>query len=101
MQFQCGAPAFTGANGVTDAQVSAIFGSGANNNNASYTPTLANVFVNGATEAAVPAFEVSALNADPEVTGGFFDTVGYVGAFRDANDQWFKGWVCNSAVAAS
>lgn len=97
--FQCGATKVNGRNTVTDDQILAIFGSGSNNNNINYTPTLANLFVNGANETAVPAFDASALNADPEVTGGFFDAVSYIGAFRDANDQWYKGWVCNSSIA--
>ena len=79
--------------------MTAIFGSGTNNNNSNYTPTLAGLFVNGANEAGVPAFDVTGLNADPQVTGGFFTAVNYIGAFRDANDQWHKGWVCNSAIA--
>ncbi|MGB5078208.1 MAG: hypothetical protein WBO17_12070, partial [Sphingorhabdus sp.] len=89
---QCGTPAFVGLNGVTDAQVSAIFGSGANNNNSAFVPTLASLFVNGASETAVTAFNASTLNA-------FFDATSYVGAVRDANDTWYAGWTCNSATA--
>jgi hypothetical protein len=97
--FQCAGTKYNGRNGVTDAQIQSIFGTGANNNNDAYTPTLTNLFVNGANETAVPAFSVTALNADPEVTGGFFTAVTYIGAFKDANDQWYKGWVCNSTIA--
>lgn len=97
--MKCGATPFSAGTGVTVDQVSAIFGSGSNNNNSNFTPTLTNVFVNGASETAVLAFDVTGLNADPQVTGGFFTAVSYIGAFRDANDQWYKGWVCNSSIA--
>jgi len=90
---QCGTPAFVGSNGVTEAQVSAIFGSGSNNNNSAFTPTLSSLFINGANETAVTAFNASTLNA-------FFDATTYVGAVRDANDTWYAGWTCNSATAA-
>jgi hypothetical protein len=99
VRFQCSATPFAGANNVTAEQVQGIFSAGTNNSFA-YTPTLSNLFVNGATETAVPAFNATALNADPEVAnGGFFDNVSYIGAFRDANDRWYQGWVCNSATA--
>ncbi len=44
---------YIGSNGVTDAQVQTIFGSGANNNNDAFTSTLTSLFVNGANETAV------------------------------------------------
>lgn len=89
---QCGTPAFLGANGVTEAQVSAIFGSGANNNNSAFTPSLTSLFINGANETAVTAFNASTVSS-------FFDATTYVGAVRDANDTWYAGWTCNSATA--
>ncbi|MEP7348889.1 MAG: hypothetical protein ABI668_02930 [Sphingorhabdus sp.] len=90
---QCGTPAFVGLNGVTDAEVSAIFGSGTNNNNSAFTPTLSSLFINGASETAVTAFNANTLAA-------FFDTTTYIGAVKDANDTWYAGWTCNSATAA-
>jgi hypothetical protein len=89
---QCGTPAFVGLNGVTDAAVAAIFGSGANNNNSAFTPTLSSLFINGASETAVQAFNASAISS-------FFDATTYVGAVKDANDTWYAGWTCNSATA--
>jgi hypothetical protein len=89
---QCGTPAFRGDNGVTEADVTAVFGSGANNNNSAFTPSLISLFVNGANETAVTAFNASTLNA-------FFDATTYVGAVRDANDTWYAGWTCNSGTA--
>ena len=95
--FQCAAQKYIGANGVTDAQVAAIFGAGMNNNSDTYTPTLTGMFINGATESAVPAFDASTLNA---AMGGpaFFDKTTYIGAVRDAMDNWYKGWTCNSST---
>jgi hypothetical protein len=90
---QCATPKFRGDNGVTEAQVAAVFGTGANNNNDAFTPTLTSLFINGASETAVPAFNASTVNA-------FFDATTYVGAVRDANDNWYAGWTCNSATAA-
>ena len=99
----CGANPFSGANGVTDAQVQAIFAAGTNNN-ASYTSTLANLFVNGANETAVSAFNAATLNGQSFngitlTPAGFFDTTAYIGAVRDASDTWYQGWTCNSATA--
>jgi len=91
---------------LTDADVAAVFGSGANNNNATtYTPTLTSLFINGANETAVTAFNQSTLNGRV-VNGititpaGFFDTTTYIGAVRDAADTWYQGWTCNSSTAA-
>jgi hypothetical protein len=53
---------------------------------------LTSLFINGANETAVTAFNASTLNA-------FFDATTYVGAVRDANDTWYAGWTCNSATA--
>jgi hypothetical protein len=99
VRFQCNATPFSGANSVTADQVQAIFNAGSNNSFA-YTPTLTGTFINGATETAVPVFNATTFNADPETQGtAFFDNVTYIGAVRDANDTWFRGWVCNSAIA--
>jgi hypothetical protein len=92
VQLQCGATKFLGANGVTDAQVAAIFGTGTNNNNDSFTPTFTSLFINGASETAVPAF-------NPTSIASFFQAVTYIGAVRDANDNWYRTWTCNSATA--
>ncbi len=107
VQMQCGATPFTGINTVTNADVMAIFGPGTNNNSATYTPSFTNTFVNGPTEAAIPAFNPANLHAAsgiPSATGGlggqtaFFDAVTYAGAVRDAADTWYTQWTCNSAT---
>ena len=90
---QCSATPFVGLNGVTDAQVVAVFGSGANNNNSAFVPTLTSTYINGPSETAVTAFNASTLNA-------FFAATTYIGAVRDAADTWYTGWTCNSATAS-
>ncbi|TCD02065.1 hypothetical protein EYB45_10330 [Erythrobacteraceae bacterium CFH 75059] len=77
--------------GATAAQAEAIFRVGSNNRSP-FTNTLTLTFVNGANEAGVPAFNPAALST-------FFDSVSTIGAVRDANDTWYRGWTCNSATA--
>jgi hypothetical protein len=90
--MQCNASQFVASGGLTVQQVSDTFGSGTNNNNASFTATLANTFVNGANETAVTA-------TDPKTIDTAFDTTTYVGAVKDVADTWYAGWTCNSATA--
>ncbi len=90
--MQCGATKYLGANGVTNAQVEAIFGTGTNGNNDAFAPTFSSLFINGASETAVAAFNPTSLSS-------FFDAVTYIGAVRDANDTWYRTWTCNSATA--
>lgn len=90
---------------VTDAQVATLFGSGTNNNNSSYTPTLTSTFINGANETAVTPFNAATLNGVvfngvTLTPAGFFDTTTYIGAVRDASDTWYQGWTCNSSTAS-
>jgi len=70
-----------------DGAAAAAFAAGANNT-ATGTSTLTNTFVNGANEAAVPAYG-SLTTVSP-----FFQQVDYIGAVRDANDTWWQGWTC-------
>ncbi|KDP93113.1 hypothetical protein ER13_03810 [Brevundimonas sp. EAKA] len=44
-------------------------------------------FINGANENAVTA-------VDPKTVYGFFDSVTYIGAVRNAQDTWWQGWTC-------
>src|SRR3546814_1056701 len=90
--MQCNDRPFRGSNGPDDAAVRAIFELGTNNSS-TYTPSLTDLFVNGATETALTAFDAATLD-------GFFDTTAYVGAVADANDTWYAGWTCNSATAS-
>jgi hypothetical protein len=92
--MQCATQKYIGSNGVTDARVAEIFGTGTNNNTDAYVPTLTGGFINGATETAIPAVNAASLFAAP-----FFDATTYVGAVKDASDTWYRGWTCNSATA--
>ncbi|HEY1125047.1 MAG TPA: hypothetical protein VGE65_05405 [Sphingobium sp.] len=90
--MQCNATKYIGTGSYTAAQVATAFGAGANNNSDSFVPTLTAVFVNATAETAVVA-------TDPKTVNAFFDTTTYVGAVKDANDNWYKGWTCNSSYA--
>jgi hypothetical protein len=90
--MQCGNPKYSGRNGVTEAQVAAIFGTGSNNNNDAFTPSFSSLFINGTAETAIPAFNPTSISS-------FFDAVTYIGAVRDANDTWYRTWTCNSSTA--
>ena len=92
VSMQCAATQFMGSGGVTADQVASVFSAGANNN-AAFTATLANTFVNGANEAA-------AVATDPKTLDAAFDSTNYVGAVKDASDTWYAGWTCNSATAS-
>jgi len=89
--MQCASPAFVGTDGPTAGDVEAIF-NGGSNNNASFTPTLSSLFINGSNENGVAAFNPTALSS-------FFDAVSYIGAVRNSSDTWYAGWTCNSATA--
>lgn len=92
VQMQCsGARPFYGSGGVTDAAVQTIFTAGTNNS-AAYTPSLVSLFINGATETAVSAF-----NAGP--ISSFFTVTNYIGAVKDGSDTWYASWTCNSSTA--
>lgn len=91
--LSCATPFRAGSSGVTLENTQAIFGSGANGNNANFTATLSMTYINGANETAVAAFNPTALSS-------FFDNAGYIGAVRNSADTWFAGWTCNSAAAA-
>lgn len=88
--MQCGTPKYIGSNGVTADQVAAIFGSGSNNNNDAFTPTLVSGFINGTNEGGVAAFDAKSF-------ASFFDTTTWIGAVRNAADSWFAGWTCNTS----
>jgi hypothetical protein len=96
--------AFRDDGNVTTAEIGAIFGTGTNNNNSAFTPSLTSVFINGPTEAAVPATDPTTFNADPfaavnAAAPNRLSAVTYIGAVRDGADTWFAGWACNSGFA--
>lgn len=90
--LQCNATKFLGSGSFTAAQVSGFFGSGSNNNNDAFTPTLASLFVNGTNETGVTAFDASTLSP-------YFTRTTYISAVQNGSDTWYAGWTCNSATA--
>jgi hypothetical protein len=90
--LQCNTTKFLGSGSFTAAQVSGFFGSGSNNNNDAFTPTLATLFVNGSNETGVTAFDATTLSS-------FFTRTTYIAAVQNGADTWYAGWTCNSATA--
>lgn len=86
--FSCPTAFDDDANGAA----AALFAAGTNNV-ANGTSTLINTFVNGPNEAAVPAF------ANLTSISPFFLQVNYIGAVRDASDNWWQGWTCGLTAA--
>lgn len=97
--MQCNATKYIGSGTLTATQVQTAFGSGSNNNNDAYTPSLTALFINGATENAVVGTNPKTISGLSTDFANFFDATNYVGAVKDANDSWYKGWTCNSAYA--
>lgn len=89
--MQCGAEPFVGTGDVTVEQVADVFNAGPNND-AAFTATLIDTFINGENEAAVAA-------TDPATLDPAFDSTDYIGAVRDADDTWYAGWTCSSTTA--
>jgi hypothetical protein len=85
MLFSC--PGTIGAN------ASALITAGTNNS-AGITATLTNRFINGTAEAARPAFDAATINP-------FFVSTTYIGAVRDASDNWWTGWTCGLSAGSS
>ena len=85
-----------GGTPITAAQIEAAFNpTGVTTNNvARGTSTLSAIFINGASETAVPVFNVTTLTAST-----YFVNVPYIGAVRDAADTRFQGWTCGLYAA--
>jgi hypothetical protein len=103
VRLACPTP-FRNDGNVTVAELAAIFGSGTNNNSDAHVPTFTSVFINGANEAAVAATDPTTFNADAFATVNAaapnrLSAVAYIGAVRDAADNWYAGWACNSFYA--
>jgi hypothetical protein len=90
--LQCNATKFLGSGTFNATQVSGFFGSGSNNNNDAFTNTLTGQYINGTNETGVTGFDASTLAA-------FFTATTWIGAVRNAADNWYSGWTCNSATA--
>ena len=89
---------------VTTATIGAIFGTGTNNNNSTFTNSLSSVFINGANETAVTATNPVPFNDDPfqpvnAAAPNRLTSVTYIGAVQNAADTWYSGWACTSGYA--
>ena len=90
--LSCGAGPYVEDGDVPADTIRALFEQASYNNNPALASSLANVFVNGPNETANPAFDAATL-------GAFMAATGYIGAVRDANDTWYRGWTCDSDTA--
>lgn len=90
--MQCNSTKYLGSGSYTASQVSGFFGSGSNNNNDAFTPTLTALFINGSNETGVTAFNASTISS-------FFASKSYIGAVQNSSDTWYAGWTCNSTTA--
>lgn len=98
--------AFAEDGNVTAPTISAIFGSGTNNNNAAHTLSLTGL-ADGPNEAAVAATDQTTFNADPFAGSGQPSTSApnrmtattYIGAIQNGADTRFRGWTCDSSFA--
>jgi hypothetical protein len=95
VHMSCDGGPVLGSAPVTNANVEAILDAGANNVKTG-TSTLINGFINGANENAVTATDITAIagNTLPAAVASFLTPVDYIGAVRDANDDWYVGWTC-------
>lgn len=87
--MQCNSTKYIGTGSLTASQVQSAFGSGSNGNNDAFTPTLTSLFINGANETGVAAFNATGISS-------FFESKSYIGAVKDSSDNWYAGWVCNT-----
>lgn len=84
--------AFRNDTDVDGAAVAALFNAGANNSS-THTSTLSG-FVNGSNE-------TGRVATNPQAIYAFFDNVNYIGAVRDANDNWWTGWTCGLSTGST
>jgi hypothetical protein len=92
--MQCNAAKYIGSGSINAAAVATAFGTGANGNNDAFSPTLTSLFVNGANEDGVAAFNATSLSS-------FFEapSPNRIGAAWSGNTAWYTGWTCNSSTA--
>jgi hypothetical protein len=94
--------------GNLQAETATAFGTGTNNNNATFVSTLISTFINGPNETAVAATDPTAFNADSFAGAGQpnaaapnrFTAVSYIGAVQNAGDTWYQNWTCSAAYVA-
>lgn len=84
--------AFRNDTDVDGAAVAALFNAGTNNSS-THTSTLSG-FVNGSNE-------TGRVATNPQTIYAAFDATTYIGAVRDANDNWWQGWTCGLQTGSS
>jgi hypothetical protein len=84
--------AFRNDTDIDGAAAAALFNAGTNNSS-THTSTL-NGFVNGSNE-------TGRVATNPQAIYAFFENVPYIGAVRDANDNWWQGWTCGLQTGSS
>jgi len=90
--FECARPFDGGDQGVTQADIQAIFNAGSNNN-ATATNVVTNTYFPGPGASGVTAFNAASLNPAGD---GFLVNAGFIGAVSASNQAEFQGWTCNS-----
>ena len=90
LMFNCTTP-FVNDTDVDAAAVQALFNAGTGNTTTTAS-TLTGTFINGANETARTPFNPTSLSS-------YFTNVPYIGAVRDANDNWWRGWTCGTAAS--
>lgn len=90
--MECPGGAFENDSNINAAATQAIWDANKNAaSSTSFTNSLTGIFINGAAETAVTP-------ADPTGLGSFFANVGYVGAVKDADDDWWDDWTCSPLI---
>ena len=92
--FACGGGPYRTTDNDQATAPEALFTAGANNIATGYTQTFSQVFINGTNESGRVA-------ANPTPVSAFFTSVSYIGAVSGLNDNWYVGWTCGLAGAAS
>lgn len=83
--------AFQGGSGVTAQQVADLFNN-SSQTDSNFTIELVSGFINS------DAINATGFYYNPTQLSSFFDDAGYIGAVKDASDDWYAGWTCDSAV---
>ncbi|VVT06729.1 hypothetical protein [Erythrobacter sp. EC-HK427] len=93
--LDCATDFRAGSSGVSLANTEAVFNAGTGNN-ASFTNTIVNGYLNGANETGfTPIFDVTTLNNN----GFSFVATNFIGAVSPTDD-WTQRWTCNSAAVS-
>lgn len=92
--LSCGAGPFRTTDNDQPTGPETLFNAGQNNIATGYTPTFSQGFINGSNESGRVA-------ANPIPVSSFFLATTYIGAVSSLNDNWYVGWTCGLAGAAS